>query len=114
MAHGHAFQFDVNHTSAVFAAAVTIYYWWQNIKGIEESSDKALRVMQITTVMVVILFIWGGYTVLSRGVHLPPFPTPSNLNFSADALGFLKGTPLVADASACSASSWPSATPSWP
>ena len=49
----------MNYTSAVFAAAVTIYYWWQNIKGIEESSDKALRVMQITTVMVVILFVWG-------------------------------------------------------
>ncbi len=50
---GSAFQFDMNYTSAVFAAVVTIYYWWQNIKGIEESSDKALRVMQITTVMVV-------------------------------------------------------------
>jgi len=33
-------------------------------QGIEESSDKALRVMQITTVMVVILFIWGGYSLL--------------------------------------------------
>src|SRR5271163_775773 len=37
-AHNNAFQFDMNHTSAVFAAAVTIYYWWQNVKGIEESS----------------------------------------------------------------------------
>ena len=49
----------MNYTSALFAAAVTIYYWWQNIKGIEESSDKALRVMQITTVMVVILLCLG-------------------------------------------------------
>src|SRR5713226_8088582 len=32
-AQGHPFQFDMNHTAAVFAAAVTIYYWWQNIKG---------------------------------------------------------------------------------
>ena len=54
----------MNYTSAVFAAAVTIYYWWQNIKGIEESSDKALRVMQITTVMVVILFVWGAYSLM--------------------------------------------------
>src|ERR1700684_2155754 len=67
---GNPFQFSMNSTSAVFAAAVTIYYWWQNIKGIEESSDKALRVMQITTVMVVILLIWGSYSVLVRGVHL--------------------------------------------
>src|SRR6202140_2632200 len=90
--HGQPFQFDMNYTSAVFAAAVTIYYWWQNIKGIEESSDKALRVMQITSVMVVVLFAWGAYSLFVRGFHLPPLPTPSNLKFSDDALGFLKGT----------------------
>ena len=89
-AHGHPFQFDMNLTSAVFAAAVTIYYWWQNVKGIEESSDKALRVMQITTIMVVVLFIWGGYSLMVRGVHMPPLPSSSTLKFSDDALGFLK------------------------
>ncbi|KAA6464984.1 APC family permease [Acidobacteria bacterium AB60] len=93
--HAHAMQFNVNHTSAVFAAFVTVYYWWQNIKGIEESSDKALRVMQITTVMVIILMIWGVYSVLVRGVVLPPAPTPANLHFSEDALGFLKGSKLI-------------------
>jgi amino acid transporter len=94
-AQGHPFQFDMNYTSAVFAALVTIYYWWQNIKGIEESSGKALRVMQITTVMVIILLIWGVFSVMVRGVHLPPPPTPAHLKFSPEALGFLKGTPLV-------------------
>ena len=93
--HGGAAQFEVNGTSAIFAAIVTIYYWWQNIKGIEESSDKALRVMQITTVMVIILLIWGVYSVMMRGVHLPPAPIPSNLHFSDDALGFLKGSKLI-------------------
>src|ERR1700692_9747 len=44
--NGTASHFEVNGTSAIFAAMVTIYYWWQNTKGIEESSDKALRVMQ--------------------------------------------------------------------
>ena len=80
-AHGGAIQFDMNGTAAVFAAIVTIYYWWQNIKGIEESSDKALRVMQITTVMVIVLLVWGIYSVMMRGVHLPPAPTPSNHSF---------------------------------
>jgi amino acid transporter len=94
-AHNTPFQFNMDHTSAVFAAAVTIYYWWQNIKGIEESSGKALRVMQVTTVMVVILLAWGTFSVLVRGVHLPPPPTPAHLKFSQDALGFLRGTPLV-------------------
>jgi amino acid transporter len=94
-AQNNAFQFDMNHTSAVFAAAVTIYYWWENIKGIEESSGKALRVMQITTVMVIILLLWGVFSVMVKGVHLPPPPTASNLKFSSDALGFLRGTRLV-------------------
>jgi len=94
-AHIAAFQFNMNHTAALFAAAVTIFYWWQNIKGIEESSGKALQVMQITTMMVVVLLIWGIFSVFVRGVHLPPPPTASNLKFSTEALGFLKGTSLV-------------------
>jgi amino acid transporter len=94
-AQNHPFQFDMNHSAAVFAAVVTIFYWWQNIKGIEESSGKALRVMQITTVMVVILLLWGAYSVFVVGIHLPPPPTPAHLKFSDDAMGFLKGTKLV-------------------
>jgi len=93
-AQNHPFQFNMNSTSAVFAAAVTIYYWWQNIKGIEESSGKALRVMQITTVMVVILLAWGVYSVFLRGAQLPPSPIPSHLKFSNEALGFLNGRGL--------------------
>src|SRR6202034_4044331 len=71
---------------------ITIYFWWQNTKGIEESSDKALKVMKITTVMVVILLTWGIFSVFHVGAHLPPLPTPDNLHFSTDALGFLKHT----------------------
>ena len=93
-AHNHAYQFNMDYTSAVFAAAVTIYYWWQNIKGIEESSNKAMRVMEITTVMVILLFVWGIYSIAEVGAHLPPAPVPANLHFSSDALGFLKGTGL--------------------
>jgi len=93
---GHPlFQFDMNYTSALFAAAVTIYYWWENLKGIEESSEKAMKVMQITTVMVVILLTWGIYSVIVQGSHLPPLPTARNMSFSQDALGFLKGTKYV-------------------
>jgi amino acid transporter len=89
------FQFRMDHTAAIFAAAVTLYYWWINIRGNAQSSLRALRVMQITTVMVAVLFLWGGYSILVRGVHLPPAPIPANLKFSNEALGFLKGTSLV-------------------
>ena len=93
-AQNHPIQLNLNYTSALLAAAVTIYYWWQNIKGIEESSDKALKIMQITTVMVIVLLIWGVYSVVMRGAQLPPSPIPSHLKFSDDALGFLKGRGL--------------------
>ncbi len=83
-------------TSAFIAICITGYFWWQNTKGIEESSEKALDIMKITTVMVVILLIWGIFTVVHRGAVLPPLPIPSNLHFSPDALGFLKGTPFAA------------------
>src|SRR6202041_3361053 len=83
-------QLPMDFTAAALAVFVTLYYWWQNIKGIHESSDKALEVMKITTVMVVILLLWGAYTVFHVGAHLPPFPSPSTLSFSPEALGFLK------------------------
>jgi amino acid transporter/nucleotide-binding universal stress UspA family protein len=88
---GHAIS--PNLFSAFFGAAVTLYFWWNNIKGIHESSGKALRIMQITTVMVVAFLIWCPLTMLIRGnVQLPPPPVPRNLQFSPDALGWLQGT----------------------
>lgn len=83
-----------NLTAAAFAIMVTLYFWWQNIKGIPESSEKALRIMQFTTVMAVLLIGWCGYTLWTRGGHLPPLPTLSNLHFSHDALGWLSRSRL--------------------
>ena len=79
----------VNGAAAAFAILVTLYFWWENIKGIPESSEKALRIMQLTTVMVVLLIGWCGYTLWVRGAHLPPPPTLGHLHFSPDALGWL-------------------------
>src|SRR5208337_3447998 len=76
-------------TAAAFAVLVTVYFWWQNIKGITESSEKALWIMQLTTVMVVALIGWCGYTLLVRGVHLPPAPIPQNIIMDKHSLGWL-------------------------
>src|SRR5712691_4104752 len=92
-AHIHV-ALPVDFTSAAFAALVTIYFWWQNIKGIPESSEKAMRIMQVTTVMVVLMILWCGYTLGVRGGHLPPWPKLENLHFSADALGWLRTSSL--------------------
>ena len=80
--------------AAVFAAVVTIYFWWENVKGIPESSEKALRIMYVTTVMVVIMLVWCCATLWVKGAHLPPLPRLENLNYSSDALGWLKHTSL--------------------
>ena len=84
----------MNWTAVVFAILVTIYFWWENIKGIHESSEKALRIMYVTTVMVVILIGWAVYTLSIRGVHLPPLPRLANLTYANDALGWLGHTSL--------------------
>jgi len=83
-----------NSTSAIFAAVVTLYFWWQNIKGIEESSEKAIRIMEFTTILVILMIGWCGYTLWVRGGHLPPAPIPSNLHFSVDAEGWLRSSRL--------------------
>src|SRR5674476_518391 len=78
--------------AVVFAIAVTIYFWRKNIIGIIESSEKALRIMQITTVMVVILIVWCVVTILKNGYQPVPFPTLQNIRFTDESVGWLKGT----------------------
>jgi amino acid transporter len=78
--------------ASIIAIVITVYFWWRNTKGLHESSDDALKIMQITTVMVVILILWCVLTLLERGGSLPPAPIPSNLHFSDESLGWLRGT----------------------
>jgi len=85
--HVHAEYF-----AAFFAAGVTIYFWRKNIIGIHESSEKALRIMQITTVMVVMLIVWALLTIFFKGFQPVPFPDKTNIKFGSDALGWLQGT----------------------
>src|SRR5260370_7202945 len=75
--------------ATIFAIAVTLYFWWENTKGVAESSEKALHIMKLVTVMVVLLIGWGIYTAVLRHSQLPPFPYPRNLHFSLGALGWL-------------------------
>src|SRR5580658_9306420 len=82
-----------NTFAAGFGLIVTAYFWRSNIKGIHESSGKALRIMQITTVMVVIFVIWCPLTMLLHGpAQVPPPPTFANLQLSKDSLGWFRGT----------------------
>src|ERR1700732_3284409 len=80
----------VNGTAAAVAIVITLYFWWENIKGVPESSGKALRIMQLTTVMVIVLISWCFYTLWVRsGWSLPPAPLPQNMKLDKGSLGWL-------------------------
>jgi amino acid transporter len=89
---GASWRVPYNGTAAFLAILVTLYFWWRNTRGLHESSDDALRILKITTVMVVLLIAWCVITVLMRGGNLPPAPVPQNLRFTHDSLGWLDGT----------------------
>src|SRR5215831_4381902 len=84
----------LNLIAASFAILVTVYFWWQNTKGVHESSDKALKIMKLVTVMVVVLIAWCVRTIIVRHSVLPPFPYPRNLHLSPGALGWLAHSSL--------------------
>jgi amino acid transporter len=96
--HAHMRTLPMNLGAAFFAILVTIYFWWENIKGIPESSEKALRIMYVTTIMVVIMVAWCCYTLWVKGGHLPPWPHLRNITYltgeHGGALGWLRGTSL--------------------
>lgn len=81
-------HFEPHAFAVVFALAVTAYFWRQNIRGIEESSDKAVAIMRLFGATAVLLLVWGGWTLWARGPALPP-TVPA---FTEEGLGFLHGT----------------------
>jgi amino acid transporter len=86
-------NFSDDHFAAGLAIIVVIYFWWKNTQGIHESSQKALQIMIITTVMVVILIIWCTITVLRAPIQLPPSPLqPGVIPLNKESLGWLNGT----------------------
>jgi hypothetical protein len=86
-------NFSDNYFAAGLAVIVVVYFWWKNTQGIHESSQKALQIMAITTVMVVILIIWCTITVLRAPIQLPPNPLHAGVvPLNKDSLGWLNGT----------------------
>jgi len=87
---GSSFQVPPNLFAAAFAVLVTVYFWWCNIKGLPESSHKALRIMQVTTLMVLTFLVWCTLTLVLPGgfKQMPLAPIPANLHFSNEGLGW--------------------------
>jgi amino acid transporter len=89
---GYNLTLPENSFAAAFAVLVTLYFWWQNTLGIHESSERALQIMGITTVMVVMLIGWCLITLAKHGGPLPPLPSPAAMHHDRDSLGWLLGT----------------------
>ena len=88
--YGINIQFDRHIFSMVVAIIIVIYFWWENIKGIEESSSKALKIFIITAVMGILVLSWGVITLLLKDepffTHFPPM----EIELSKEAFGWLE------------------------
>jgi amino acid transporter len=90
-AGSHA-RIPTDAAAASIAIAITVYFWRRNTRGIHESSEDAMTIMKIATVMVVLLIAWCALTLVQRGGALPPLPASGSIQFSDGAVGWLKGT----------------------
>src|SRR3989440_12081527 len=83
----------VKFLSMLIAIGITIYFWRINIIGIHESSQKAMRIMQLTTVMGVIVIAWASLTVAMHPElrHLPPVRPV----LTAESQGWLVNFPRI-------------------
>src|SRR3954447_19478521 len=79
--------------SMLIAIGITLYFWRINIIGIHESSQKAMRIMQLTTIMGVIVIAWAAVTLGMHPElrHLPPFRPV----LTAESQGWLVGFPKI-------------------
>ena len=88
-----------NLTAMFLAVAVTLYFYRLNLIGIHESSDKALKILKVTTVMAVLVIGWGLVTLCWQGPrnHVPLLPDlTAKMNYTLgqqhSPLGFIENT----------------------
>jgi amino acid transporter/nucleotide-binding universal stress UspA family protein len=91
----------IDALSVICAIGITCYFWRANLKGMHESSDKALRIMQATTVMGVLVVLWSLLSLLLGKGHLemPPLHpvfTSTSLDSTKEASsGWLEHVPKL-------------------
>lgn len=86
------FAFNPEFFSMLFAAAVVIYFWYQNVKGIQDSSEKSAKIIKLSLVICGILFAWSALTLALRGtVNLPPLKP----QLTKEAMGWAANIPFM-------------------
>jgi len=86
---------DRNIVSVIVAIAIILYFYWENVKGIEESSDKALKIFIVTAIMGVIILGWGIYTLYSKPEPILTHFPPLKLELTDEAYGWLKNVDWI-------------------
>jgi amino acid transporter/nucleotide-binding universal stress UspA family protein len=101
--------------SVLIACAITLYFFRLNLIGIHESSEKAMKIMIVTTIMAVIILSWSGLTLVMRDpsqinsiplqpdLHPKVNPTTGEVE---DPTGFLKHTALGEQLRTLSGEQW--------
>lgn len=90
-----------NWLAVALAVGITFYFWRVNIIGMHESSDKALRIMQLTTVMGVVIIGWSVLTLVLRHQPIvapplhPVFTDSSSGAGNESSKGWLEGFPRI-------------------
>ena len=84
------FAIDRNLFSIFIAVIITLFFWWENIKGIEESSGKAFKIFMITIVMAVIVIGWSIFTLVKMDVNLYSLLPPLKIDLKPEAYGWLE------------------------
>jgi amino acid transporter len=91
----------IRFLTVIIAILITLYFWRANIIGMHESSDKALRIMQLTTVMGVLIIGWSALTIWLNHVPLtvPPLhPVFTQTSLDPDkqsSAGWLEHVPKI-------------------
>lgn len=88
--------------SVAFALLIVLYFWRLNVRGVHESSDKALKIMIATSIMAAIIIIWCTLTILFEGAKnpipswVPDFKPKMNydMGHTVDPLGFITDTAM--------------------
>ena len=91
---GSALTLPVNATAAFIAVLITVYFWWRNTQGIHESSDDALKIMQVVDRdgRPDDRLVRRDAARCAAAVRCRRRRRSRNIQFSDDALGWLKGT----------------------
>lgn len=75
--------------AVIVGSAITLFYWRENVKGIEESSGKALWIMIITASMGVIVIVWSVFTLLGKEEPFFSYLPEFKITLTDEAYGWL-------------------------